>query len=71
MKDFQLITKKIMLEFGDDDLAINKIDLDAIEATLDPGTKLNRKPVMLKHKDDHILVSFTVSREGTKVGFGA
>lgn len=71
MDDFKLITKKIILDFDDQDISANSIDLDAIQKTLAKGEKLNPRPAMIKHKDDHVLVSFTVTKESSKLGFGS
>lgn len=70
MKDLKLITKKVKLDFNADDVSENDIDLESIRESLEDGYKLNPSPVLIKYVDDHLLVSFAVTQESQKVGFG-
>jgi hypothetical protein len=70
MKELKLITKRIKLDFNADDVSENNIDLESIRESLEDGYKLNGSPVLIKHIDGHLLVSFAVTQEGPKVGFG-
>jgi hypothetical protein len=70
MKELKLSTKRIKLDFNSDDISENNIDLESIRESLEKGYKLNTAPLLIKHVGDHLLVSFAITKEGPKVGFG-
>ena len=71
MDKLQLITKKLALNFNDKDLSLNEIDYEAIEAELEEGMNLNRRPVLMKYEDDCLIVTFSVSEAKGGIGFGS
>ena len=69
MEDLELLTTRIKLDYNDKGYSRNKVDFEALEADLD-GLKINRRPVLMKYEDDHLIVSFTIAKDKPGLGFG-
>jgi len=70
MEDLKLITKRLALSFDDKDVSLNDINFDELEENVEDGYVLSRRPVLMKYEDGQLLITFSISKEKSAVGFG-
>ena len=71
MDKLQLITTRIALDYNDKNFSLNEIDYDALEAELGNDVTLNRRPILMKYDDGHLIVTFSVTESKGGIGFGS